>query len=161
VHNPLSTTSWRCMGDWRYSSAILDLSIRWKWMINFTPLPLYPPGKSSRYPSDRRLFRLQSRSGRCGVGKIFLLLELEPWASCPQLYRLSYPGSTCWVKNWKLNFPKIIMDNKTSMAIFSKVYWTQQNLSTLGWMVKINARIKSQYIALPAYTCALRVGNAG
>jgi hypothetical protein len=33
------------MGEWRYSSTFLDLRIRWKRMVSFTPLPLYPPGK--------------------------------------------------------------------------------------------------------------------
>jgi hypothetical protein len=32
-------------------------------MVSFTPLPLYSQGKSPRYPSGRRLDRLQSWSG--------------------------------------------------------------------------------------------------
>jgi hypothetical protein len=46
---------WRHMGEWRYSSTFLDLGTRWRWVVSFTPLPLYPRGKSSRYPLDRRL----------------------------------------------------------------------------------------------------------
>jgi hypothetical protein len=30
------------MGEWRYSSTILDLGIRWRLVVNFTPQPLYP-----------------------------------------------------------------------------------------------------------------------
>jgi hypothetical protein len=37
--------------DWRYSSTFLNLGTRWRWVVNFTPLPLYPRGKSPRYPS--------------------------------------------------------------------------------------------------------------
>jgi hypothetical protein len=32
-------------GEWRYSSTFLDLDTRWRWVVSFTPLPLYPPGK--------------------------------------------------------------------------------------------------------------------
>jgi hypothetical protein len=57
---------WRHMGEWRYSSTILDLGTRWRWAISFTPRMLYPRGNCPRYPLDRRLSGPQSRSGRCG-----------------------------------------------------------------------------------------------
>jgi hypothetical protein len=38
--------------------------------VNFMPRPLYPRGKSHRYPLDRRLGGPQSRSGRRGEEKI-------------------------------------------------------------------------------------------
>jgi hypothetical protein len=41
---------WRRVGEWRYSSTYLDLGTRWRWVISFTSLPLYPRGKSCRYP---------------------------------------------------------------------------------------------------------------
>jgi hypothetical protein len=43
---------------------ILHLSTRWRWVVSFTPLPLYPQGKILRYPLDRRLGGPQSRVGR-------------------------------------------------------------------------------------------------
>jgi hypothetical protein len=46
----LSTTPWRRMREWRYSSTILDLGSRQRWVVSFTPLPLYP-----RDPLYRRL----------------------------------------------------------------------------------------------------------
>jgi hypothetical protein len=39
-------------------------------VVNFTPCPLYPRGKSPRYPLDRRLGGSQSQSGRFGEEKI-------------------------------------------------------------------------------------------
>jgi hypothetical protein len=45
VLNWLSTVPWRHMGEWRYSSTILDLGVRWRWMVSSTPRPLFP-GKS-------------------------------------------------------------------------------------------------------------------
>jgi hypothetical protein len=35
------------MGEWRYSSIILDLGFTWRTMVSFMPLSLYPHGKSS------------------------------------------------------------------------------------------------------------------
>jgi hypothetical protein len=39
-----------------YTSTILDLGTRLRWVVSFTPLPLYP-----RYPLDMRLGRAQNR----------------------------------------------------------------------------------------------------
>jgi hypothetical protein len=33
---------WRNVGEWRHSSTILDLSTWWRWIVRFTPRPLYP-----------------------------------------------------------------------------------------------------------------------
>jgi hypothetical protein len=38
--------------EWRYSSISLNLGTRWRWVVSFTPLPLYPQGKRPRYPLD-------------------------------------------------------------------------------------------------------------
>jgi hypothetical protein len=43
------------LGLWRYSSTHYDLGTRWRWVVSFTPRPLYHQGKSSWYPLDRRL----------------------------------------------------------------------------------------------------------
>jgi hypothetical protein len=67
-------------------------------MFSFTSLPLYPRGKSPRYPLVRRMGEPHSRSGRRGEEKI-----LDPTgtrtptparpARSQSLYRLRYPGS--------------------------------------------------------------------
>jgi hypothetical protein len=48
---------------------ILDLGTRWKWVVSFTPRPLYHQGESPWYPLDRKLGETQSRSGRGGEKK--------------------------------------------------------------------------------------------
>jgi hypothetical protein len=85
----------RHVGDWRYSSAILDLGIRGRWVVSFTPLPLYPRGKIPRYPLDRRLSGPQSQSGRCGEETILYCQESKSGrpARSPSLYRLSFSDS--------------------------------------------------------------------
>jgi hypothetical protein len=66
---------------WGYESIaprILDLGTRWR-LVSFTTRPLYPQGKSSCYPLDRRLGGPQSRSGHGGEEKNPQPLpELEP-----------------------------------------------------------------------------------
>jgi hypothetical protein len=57
------------LGSGGIAPRILDLSTRWRWVVSFTPRPLYPQGKSPWYPLDRRLGGLQSRSGRSGEEK--------------------------------------------------------------------------------------------
>jgi hypothetical protein len=70
------------LGSGGIAPLILDLGTRWRWVVSFTPLPLYPQGKSRRYPLDRRLGGTQSRSGRCDKEEKFLLLPgIEPRAS--------------------------------------------------------------------------------
>jgi hypothetical protein len=44
----------------------LDFGTRWRWVVSFTLRPLYPQGKSPRYPLDKRLGGPQSRSGHSG-----------------------------------------------------------------------------------------------
>jgi hypothetical protein len=56
---------WTRMGEWRYSSIILDLGTRWRWSAS-CPSRFTPWGNSPRYPLDRRLGGPQSWSGRCG-----------------------------------------------------------------------------------------------
>jgi hypothetical protein len=47
----------------------LDLGTRWRWVVSFTPRPLYPQGKSPWHTLDRKLGGPQSRSGRGGEEK--------------------------------------------------------------------------------------------
>jgi hypothetical protein len=48
---------------------IIDLGTIWRWVVSFTPRQLYPQGKGSWYPLDRRLSGPQSRYGRGGEEK--------------------------------------------------------------------------------------------
>jgi hypothetical protein len=45
VVNQIGTMPWRHVGQLMYSSTILNLGTRWRWVASFTPWPLYPPGK--------------------------------------------------------------------------------------------------------------------
>jgi hypothetical protein len=91
----ISIMLWVHMGEWRYGSTILNLGTKWRWVVRFTPRPLYSRGNSPWYPLDKKLIGPQSRSGRCGVENISCpCLELNPGppATSPSLYRLSYPN---------------------------------------------------------------------
>jgi hypothetical protein len=51
------------MGNGCIDPHFLNLGTNWRWVVSFTPLPLYTRGKSPRYPLDRRLGGPESRSG--------------------------------------------------------------------------------------------------
>jgi hypothetical protein len=66
----MSTTPWRHIGEAEvYFHAFFDLGTKYRWVVSFTPRPLYPQGKRSWYPLDRRPGGPQSRSGRGGEEK--------------------------------------------------------------------------------------------
>jgi hypothetical protein len=51
----LSITPWRCMGEWRYSSTILDLSTRCEWVCKGVFIFLIPSRSavgSTQYPNQ-------------------------------------------------------------------------------------------------------------
>jgi hypothetical protein len=90
---------WRRMGSGRIDPRFLDLGTSWRWVVSFTPRPLYPRGKSPRYPFERRLGGPQSQPGWRDEEKILDPTGLELWplgrpARSQSLYRLRYPGSS-------------------------------------------------------------------
>jgi hypothetical protein len=68
----LSTTPWTHIGCIGTPPTIIDLDIRWRWVVIFTPRLLYPLGKTLRYPLDRRLNGTRGRFGRRGIEKFIL-----------------------------------------------------------------------------------------
>jgi hypothetical protein len=50
------------MWKWRYSTIILDLNTRWKWVVSFTPWLHYLWQKSPQKPLDMKLGGSQSKS---------------------------------------------------------------------------------------------------
>jgi hypothetical protein len=78
------------MGQWRYSSTILDPSTRWTLVVTFTPSPLYVLVKRPPYPLDRSLGRPQSRSGLCGVEKALSPAGTQSLAVPPAARRYTY-----------------------------------------------------------------------
>jgi hypothetical protein len=51
------------LGSGGIAPHIFDLGTTWRWVVSFTPRPLYLQGKIPWYPLDRRLGGTQSRSG--------------------------------------------------------------------------------------------------
>jgi hypothetical protein len=81
VLSKLSTIPQRRMENGSIDPRFLDHGTRWKWVANFTPLPLYP--------LDRRLGEPQNRSGRCEEKNIAKSNPGRP-ASSPFVHLLSY-----------------------------------------------------------------------
>jgi hypothetical protein len=89
-----------CWGSGGIAPCILDVT-RWRWVVSFTPWPLYPQGKSSWYPLDRRLGGPQCCSGHGGEEKNSQVLinktpEIISLTFCIylQFYTLYFPYRT-------------------------------------------------------------------
>jgi hypothetical protein len=84
--------------EWRYSSNIFDLSIRWTWMVSFMPRPLYSWGKSLQYPLNSRLSRPQSQSEHCEEEKT-LLTPVRNWTPAVQPIACCYANKGILTQN--------------------------------------------------------------
>jgi hypothetical protein len=93
------------MGELRYSSTILNLFTRWRWVAIFAPRPIYPRGKSPWHPLYISLGGPQSRTEKKKV-------------SCS--YRESNPGRPARSRRY------------TYGAISAPVCYTGWNLNLLN-----------------------------
>jgi hypothetical protein len=82
-----------------YGFTVLDLGTRRRWVLRFTPLPLYLRENSPWYPLDRRLSVPQSWFRRCAENNIsYLCQESNPcrhedvWDSNHIVVRILYLG---------------------------------------------------------------------
>jgi hypothetical protein len=90
----INRTPLRRMGECWYNFIILDLGTSWRWVVSFTPLPLYPWGKSLRYPLDRvgpraSLDTVEKRKFACSYRES----NTGHPVCTPSLYGRQYPGS--------------------------------------------------------------------
>jgi hypothetical protein len=77
---------------------ILDLGVRWRWVVSFTPRPLYPQGNIPVF-KVQGLDETHNQSGRCGMERSFVPTGTGTTAPRPlpgnqSLYRLSYRNSS-------------------------------------------------------------------
>jgi hypothetical protein len=119
VLNLLDSMPWKYMGKWRYSSTILDLGTRWRWVVSFISVTLYPRWKNPRYPLERRLGGPQIQSGLCGEEKNHALPGTEPVPSSPSLYRLSCPFSYVHI----VVSPVVDPDERKSVPASTRYVW--------------------------------------
>jgi hypothetical protein len=119
------------MGEWRYSSTILDLETRWRWKVSFMPRPLYPRGNSPQYHCIWGW--VGPRSDLDAVKrKILPLPGIEPrFLSCPALspswYRLF------WRKGTYIFVSCIIV--ATSMSL--DLYIATISLRCQNWIISL------------------------
>jgi Fe-S cluster biosynthesis and repair protein YggX len=122
----------RCTMPW---GRVLDLGASWRWVVSFTPWPLYPQKKSPCYPLDRRLGGLQSRSGRRGEEKNFQPLPgfehpiIQPvvqrmWNNLLEISRLLVTEREIMV-NWPAL--RSFLQQEYSNAGYKVFYWLKGN----------------------------------
>lgn len=88
-------------GERKYSSTILDLIIRSRGVVSFTPRSLCPQGKSRFYPLCTRLAGPQSRFGRREEGKILLPLPEIEHRPATDNYKFYVVQSDITTSRWK------------------------------------------------------------
>jgi hypothetical protein len=118
----ISTTSWRCKVEWKYmycSTYILNLRTRWKWLVSFMTLSLYPWGKRPWSPMERRLRGPQSWSGCSGEGKNPFPDPASPVVqpTAKTLYWLSYLIFLYLFKIYIIILPSMLMPCKWSFTV--------------------------------------------
>jgi hypothetical protein len=100
------------MGEWRYSSTVLDLVTKWRWVVSFTPLPLYPGGNWRRYPLDRKLGGPQSRYRRYREEKNLAPAGIRTPAVQPVARRYA---------DWAIPTPNNVQSNKTNWKSHTEI----------------------------------------
>jgi hypothetical protein len=131
------------MGQWRYSSIILELCPRRRWVVSLTSRPLYPTGNNSRCQLDRRLVEHQNRSGRCGEEENLLSLpgiESGHPDRSHSLYRLSYPDPhLAWQYILYIHLGKKVIQRcvrtNTALPRTRAFLSVQQNTASEKWLV--------------------------
>jgi hypothetical protein len=131
----------------------LDLVTSWRWVVSFTPRPVYPWGKSPLYPLERRLGGPQSQFGRRGEENILDPAETRtPTLSLPSwLNTLSHDSQfpdqdSNWAlpltKYWPMALPfepifsVSLMDTRSTIQIGHHL-WPCSNLcvrSSVAWI---------------------------
>jgi hypothetical protein len=101
------------MKEWRYSPSLLDLVTRWRWVVSFTPLPLYLLGNEPPVPigweagwAPEPVYTLWKREKSCTAGN-------QTWAVQPVAHHytdsplnviLPYMSrSPKWFLSWKMS----------------------------------------------------------
>lgn len=101
----LSTQYEGVWGSGGITPYILKHGTRWRWVVSSSPCLLYPPGKSHRYPMNRRLRGHQGQSehwrkNTCPCHELNHNPLVTQAAACSE-YWLSYPGSLNQIRTYK------------------------------------------------------------
>jgi hypothetical protein len=81
---------------------ILQLGIRWRWVASYLNRPLYSWGKNPRYPVDKRISRLHSRSEGCGNVIFYTFWDSNIHSSVVQSVAcIAWMSFHTWHVKWK------------------------------------------------------------
>jgi hypothetical protein len=115
------------------TSRILGIFTRWRWVVSFTPRPLYTQGKSPWYPLDRRLGGWSAHGGEEKNSQPLPWLEppiIQPVAQCGKTL-LKKGASSSWVQALCRHVIKRKRDRvKIAREVKIKCHWT--DLSQAG-----------------------------
>jgi hypothetical protein len=137
----LSTMPWRLMWEWKYSSTILDLDTRLRWVISLTLWPLYPPTKCPLLPFGQEV--------EWGPEQVLTLWGREKFspfrdsksghpASNLCLYRLSYPECFRNYRPFLYDMQEVLcnsaVDTVFCVVRTKELAWRQLALQFICWL---------------------------
>jgi hypothetical protein len=146
------------MGSGCIDPHFLDLCTSWRWVVSFTTRQLYPRGKRSRYPLDRRLGEPQSRSRQHGKEKI-----LDPSGTRTPASSVVQPVASSYTDYYSLKVLLIRLEifnvtrhnnnnnnNNNPVTSVSILHW----LLTSSWFIYyISIKIVFRYPVVLMYRC--------
>jgi hypothetical protein len=160
---------WRRMGSGCIDPCFLDLDTSWRWVVSFTPRPLYPRERAPWYTLYRRLGRPQSWSGWHGEVKIFYptgartltsqssLLDGE--SACSNVCTFRWTYTIAWmrcehVSQWLTCISRLQpRENGLDIAVYDLLFMCP-SMPTLFWCAIIPHN-------LPCYTATVGVAWEG
>jgi hypothetical protein len=141
---------WRCMGLWRYSSTILNVSTKLTWVVSFAPQLHYPqvnslwhllygwvgPRASLDTMEKRKISRLCQESNR-SLSVIQPVTQLLYWLSCPGPPRTVTAGEIL-----KLKFPTLQEKGQFKRAGFNFLFLEMFTSSTDDLKISNKGKMK-------------------
>jgi hypothetical protein len=139
------------MGEWRYTSIILNLGTRWRWSAS--PPSALPRRTCHRCTLDRRLGGPQSRSGRCGMKKNLLPLPgIELRLLGRPVYSLfAVPTEIFRFFNMWITLVKTERKLVSRTEIMLKMRWLKQHEEYCNWRLLSSGRLRLAVFSLHSY----------
>jgi hypothetical protein len=126
---------WRRRESGGMPPLFLTLGPRWRWVVSFTLLPLYPRGNSSQCALYRRLGEPQSRFGRYGKDKtVFLVMGTKPRFLVSACRLVPIPNVLCRLRLHKQNVETLTSKNSVvCIAAAMQRPWNGRICRTSFW----------------------------
>jgi hypothetical protein len=126
---------------WRHMGSILDLGTRWRWVVSFTPQPLYPREKSPRI----HIIILRSQVRSCGIcggqsaTRALVSIASSHYTNC---YTLIHPI----IRHYIVSIQTVSLNNQLKNIIYPSAPTSPQYTLTMKFSVCTSCKAPRDYI---------------